>query len=334
MRIPTSVFLSLSIAIAALASASALADPWTAPTIHDLPDDWYPESLAAGPDGTVYVGSWRQGAVARLKPDGSAPEVLVSPGSNGLSNGQGVLVDSDAGLLWVCSGATGFTTVPVTPSALKSYDLATGAPRGSFTLPDAGYCNDLAQAGNGTIYVTDSFHPRILALSPGDKRLLTWLDDPMLGSGDAKFYLNGIAVDPNGGLFVSAVMAAPYILKVDMRSDGRAGGVRRIDAPRTFKNVDALRYLDSKHLVLFESNAFGKDGPYGGQITMATLDGNHISELKTLVAGLNDPSSGLILNGRVWYIESKYGLLMAHPNDDASVPRHVPFYVGSVLLPQ
>lgn len=99
---------------------------------------------------------------------------------------------------------------------------------------------------------------------------------------------------------------------------------------RTLKNVDALRYLDPTHLILFESNAFGNSGPYGGQITLATLDGERIAGLKTLVAGLNDPSSGLILDDRIWYVESKYGLLLAHPNDDASVPRALLCRLGAV----
>jgi streptogramin lyase len=334
LRSTTPLLLGLSLAAAILSTSltAAAADPASVPTIRELPEDWYPESLAAGPDGSLYVGSWRQGAVARVRPDGSAPEILVKPGSNGLANGQGVLVDARAGLLWVCSGALGFTTVPMTPSALKSYNLATGAPRGSYTMPDSGHCNDLAQDVDGTIYVTDSYHPRILKLSPGETALGVWIDNPLLGSGDPKYFLNGIAVDPQGALYVSAVMAVPYVLKVDMQPGRKPGAIHRIEAPRTFKNVDALRYLDANHLVLFESNAFGKDGPYGGAITLATLDRDRITGLRTLAAGLNDPSSGLIQNGRVWYIESKYGLLMAHPNDDPAVPRHVPFHVGSAPL--
>ncbi|HAT33277.1 MAG TPA: hypothetical protein DCW29_21235, partial [Janthinobacterium sp.] len=134
-----------------------------------MPPDWYPESVAAGPDGTLYVSSWRQGAVARLRADGGAPEILVAPGANGLANGQGVLVDAARRLLWVCSGALGHTTVPLTPSALKSYDLDSGAARGDYPLPAGadgrpGHCNDVAQDARGALYVTDSLQPRLLRL--------------------------------------------------------------------------------------------------------------------------------------------------------------------------
>lgn len=296
-----------------------------------LPADWYPESIAAAPDGTFYVGSWRQGAVARIRPGADRPEVLVTPGANGLSNGQGVLVDTRRGLLWICSGTLGYTTVPTNPSALKSYDLATGAPHASYELPDKGYCNDLAQDGHGNLYVTDSLQPRIFRWRDGDTALELWKQDAAFSAGAEGFKLNGIAIDGDS-IYVSTVTAAPYLLRIDMRADGSAGAVTRIDMPRTLKNADAIRSAGHHRLVIFESNAFGHDGPYGGQISLATLSGNHADSLVTLVAGLNDPSSGVIANGRVYFIESKYSLLFAHKGDDAGIPRNVPFDIQSVPL--
>jgi streptogramin lyase len=316
-------------ALLALAAMAATAAP---PVVQALPEDWYPESVASGPDGSFYVGSWRQGAVARLKP-GVAPkaEVLVKPGANGLANGQGVLVDARHQALWVCSGSSGFTTVPQTPSALKRYDLATGAPRASYAMPDDGYCNDMAQDAAGNLYVTDSFHPRVLRLAPGATALTVWKEDPALaGTGPYKG-LNGIAVDGGRNVYVSLVAAAPYLLRIDLGSGGQAGEVTRIEAPRVLKNVDAIRAWKPGRLVLFESNAFG-DGPYGGQVTVARVEGVKLG-LQTVAAGLNDPSSGAVLGDRVYFIESKYALLLKH-KDVAAVPRGVPFDIQSRALPQ
>lgn len=310
--------------------AAAMAAP---PTTRPLPADWYPESVATGPDGSFYVGSWRQGAVVRLRPGaGARPEMLVKPGANGLANGQGVLVDAARHLLWVCSGATGFTTVPQTPSALKSYDLVTGTPRGSYAMPASGYCNDLAQDARGNLYVTDSFHPRVLRLAPGAAALEVWKEDPLLAGGTAPYRgLNGIALDGDRDVYVSLVEAASHVLHIPLGADGHAGEVRRIEAPRVLKNIDAIRAWKPGHLVLFESNAFGS-GPYGGQVTAARLEGERMT-LQTLAAGLNDPSSGTVANGRVYFIESKYGLLFGHKDDEAGIPRDVPFDLQSVPLP-
>lgn len=327
------IFSLRSALLAGLMACGAAHAATEAPSTLPLPADWYPESVAVGPDGTFYVGSWRQGAVARIRPGADQAEVLVQPGSNGLSNGQGVLVDARRGLLWICSGTFGFTTVPTRPSALKSYDLATGAPRASYPMPEAGYCNDLAQDDDGAIYVTDSLHPRVLRWRPGDDALQVWKEDASFSAGPEGYKLNGIAIDRNH-VYVSTVTAAPYLLRIDAKPDGSAGAVTRIDMPRTLKNADAIRSVGPGRLVIFESNAFGHDGPYGGQVSLATLAGDRASSLVTLVAGLNDPSSGAIAHGRVYFIESKYSLLFAHKGDDAGIPRHVPFDVQSVVLPK
>lgn len=317
-------------ALLVLAATAAIAAP---PVVQVLPEDWYPESIAIGPDGAFYVGSWRQGAVARLKP-GAAPkaQVLVKPGANGLANGQGVLVDAKRGALWVCSGNIGFTTVPSTPSALKRYDLATGAPRASYAMPDGGYCNDLAQDTRGNLYVTDSYHPRVLKLAPGAAALAIWKEDPALAGPGPYKGLNGIAIDRGRDVYVSLVAAASYVLRIGLGADGNAGEVTRIEAPRVLKNVDAIRAWKPGRLVLFESNAFG-EGPYGGQITVASVEGTKLG-LQTVVTGLNDPSSGAVLGDRVYFIESKYSLLTKRNEDgDGPVPTGVPFDIQSHALP-
>jgi len=304
-----------------------------APPTLALPADWYPESVAAGPDGAFYIGSWRQGAVARVRPDGTAPEILVAPGSNGLANGQGVLVDAARQLLWICSGNWGYTSVPSTPSALKSYDLASGAPRASYPMPDKGYCNDLAQDSHGTLYVTDSFHPRVLRLQPGAAALSIWKEDPAMGAGSDGMFLNGIALDGDRQLYVSLISAVPYVLKIDVGQDGGGGAVSRIDMPRVLKNADAIRIYAPNRMAIFESNAFGKTGPYGGQVSIARINGGSAT-LETIVAGLNDPSSGTIVGDRVYFIESKYSLLFQHKEDPAAIPLNVPFDLQSRQLPK
>ncbi|WP_266159871.1 SMP-30/gluconolactonase/LRE family protein [Dyella silvatica] len=213
----TAGFWFRSALFAALACSQAVALASEAgPTARPLPRDWYPESIAAGPDGSLYVGSWRQGAVARLRPQQEQPEILVAPGSNGLANGQGVLVDAKRGLLWVCSGTIGYTTVPITPSALKSYDLASGAPRASYPMPDKGYCNDLAQDSHGSIYVTDSLNPRVLRLAPNEQALHIWKQDPAFAAGKEGYNLNGIAIDHDQHVYVSLVTAAAQLSRIDV----------------------------------------------------------------------------------------------------------------------
>ncbi|MFM9434054.1 sugar lactone lactonase YvrE [Janthinobacterium sp. CG_23.3] len=321
-----------ALVLAALA-ALAQAAPEAAAT-RALPPDWYPESVAAGADGALYVSSWRQGAVARLGSAGGAAGIVVAPASNGLANGQGVLVDAARRLLWVCSAAFGFTSVPLTPSALKSYDLDSGAPRASYPLPPGegggpGQCNDVAQDAAGTLYVTDAAQPRVLRLRSGDAALQSWAADAAFAAGAQGYTLNGIAIDRDQ-IYLSAVAAVPYLLRVGVNGDGSAGPAAKIALPRALKNADALRLAGPDRLVIFESNAFGGDGAYGGQITLARLAGRGAT-LQTIVAGLNEPSSGAVVDGRVYFVESKFALLLRHK--DAAPPPDVPFNVQSRALP-
>lgn len=54
--------------------------------------------------------------------------------------------------------------------------------------------------------------------------------------------------------------------------------------------------------------------------------------LRTVVAGLNDPSSGAVVGNRVYFTETKFRLLTER-KDAAAVPRGVPFNLQSYALP-
>lgn len=329
----------LSHLLALLASLAAIAPlPSRAgeavPAIFALPADFYPESMDAGPDGTLYIGSWHQGAIARLSPGQAVATLFVPPGSNGLTNTQGVLVDAARQTLWACSGNLGYTSVPRHPSALKAFDLASGAAKASYDLPGGGYCNDLALGREGRIYVTDSLHPRVLQLADVAGQLQPWAEDKRFCAGGTGFCLNGVTVDPAGTVYVSTVDASADLFKVSVGAKGEAGAAAPLHFPRVLKNADGLRFLAPDRLLVFESNAFAKNDPLDGGVSLATLGPGGVARLETLVNGLADPSSGLAHGGRVYFMQSKYSILLRHPADDMSgVPGNVPFVIESVPLP-
>jgi hypothetical protein len=93
-------------------------------------DHAYPESISATPEGTLYVGSPAVGGVRRIKSQTGAVEEWIKPGAFGSRSILGVLVDSKANLLWVCSndfssvGIAGPSSVP--GSFVKGFDLSSG----------------------------------------------------------------------------------------------------------------------------------------------------------------------------------------------------------------
>jgi len=149
-----------------------------------LPGDRaYPESIAAAPDGTLYVSSPAVGGVWRIKPQTAAVEEWIKPGAFGSRSSLGVLVDKAANLLCVCSNDLSSAGVPspgtVLGSYVKGFDLASGEGKVSVALPGkATLCNDIVVSSDGSLFVTNSLAPQILKLKPGGTQLEVWLENP------------------------------------------------------------------------------------------------------------------------------------------------------------
>src|SRR5215510_9493444 len=67
----------------------------------ELPPNWFPESLNAGSDGTIYVGSFASAQIATFKPGDRKATVLVGPGT--AKNMSGVLVDDETKTILACT---------------------------------------------------------------------------------------------------------------------------------------------------------------------------------------------------------------------------------------
>jgi len=102
-------------------------------------DKSFPESVTSTKDGTLYVGSFNNGGVVKIAPGGK-PEQLVKAGANDSRSTLGVLADEKSGTLYVCSNdISGFGVAgpsDIKGAWLKTFDLATGGPKGSFALAD------------------------------------------------------------------------------------------------------------------------------------------------------------------------------------------------------
>ena len=108
-------------------------------------DTFYPESLNAAADGTLFVGSLGTGAVVKVAP-GSSSVVQFLAGGNpkGVT---GVLPDSASSTLYLC--AVDLSTM-VPTSEVRAYDLVSAALKATYPFPNAAFCNDLAlETGHG-----------------------------------------------------------------------------------------------------------------------------------------------------------------------------------------
>ncbi len=131
------------------------------------------ENLTSSQDGTVYFGSTAKGTIYRAAPGAAQAEPWIQASAAGLTNVLGVLADDKTNTLWVCQNNTGGRGgAPVVgQTALRSFDLKSGAAKGTYPFPtNGGVCNDMAIASDGTVYTTESFGNRVHRLRPGASR--------------------------------------------------------------------------------------------------------------------------------------------------------------------
>src|SRR3954469_968777 len=132
----------------------------------------FPESLTSTKNGDVYFGSLGQNAVCRAAKGSAVATAGIKPKTADLQQVLGVFADDKAGVLWVCTSATGGRgNAPlVGETALKAFALKDASLKGSYTFPGGnGLCNDIAVAKDGTVYAADTTQNRIVRLKKGAK---------------------------------------------------------------------------------------------------------------------------------------------------------------------
>ena len=203
-----------ALSLVAVASAYA-AQPITEIT---LPGSrLFTESITSTKDGTLYAGSVGKGNVVRIPYETTTVTEFIKPGTNGLGSVFGIYADEKHKTLWVCSDR--WDEGKGDPPAVKTFDLTTGAAKGSYTLPgDHTFCNDIAVADNGTAYISDTDQGSLVMLKPGAKELEVASKDPLLKG------IDGLAFGEKTVLYVNSV-TENKLIRVDIGADGKAKDV-------------------------------------------------------------------------------------------------------------
>lgn len=293
--------------ILVLATATAL---FAACTDDDTPqpdelalpgDAYYPESLSADRDGTLYVGSLTTGQVVAFA-DGSTEGTVVVGASSGIIGVAGVTVRGDE--LWLCAVDPTFQR----PTEVRSFGLD-GSPRATHPLGSNRFCNDLAFDAGGALYVTDSFNGTVLRLAPGGAAVEPWLDDAALApSMPGAIGLDGIAVVA-GAVFVNKLDTGG-LYRVAIGADGApVGPATQITVTPALTAPDGMRALDDRTLLVAEGS---------GKLTKITVDGN--TATATLATDLDQPTGVVVARGSAWVTEGQLGRLFAMPPQAPNLP--------------
>ena len=306
--------LSTPLLAAPLMASSAFAAPAGDIRIDDTAV--YPESLSAGPDGSVYIGSMK-GIVFRAPPGAAVAEPWIRPtAKNGILSLLGILTDAPHGTLWVCSSPSSFRAPPaVGVAALMAFDLKTGVQKGVYPFPaPAGACNDITIDRDGSAYATDTPNGRIFLLKPGAKALELFAEDAKLKG------IDGIVFSGDGTLYLN-IVSKGQLMRVDRGGDGRMSGLTELVLSQPVAGPDGFRLIAANRFLLAEGNS--------GKIDEVTIDADHAT-VTVLKEGLVSPP-GVTLVGRTAYgLEGKITYLF-DPKLKGQSPE--PFLARAIPLP-
>src|SRR6478735_7760082 len=129
-----------------------------------------PESLTVAPGGILIVGSSSSPFVYRVRPGSTTAEKFVDASAEGAGTFfLGMLADATTNTLCTCQlTPTANTTPPARTSALRGFDLSTGAQKLRWNLPgDNAVCNDFSVGPDKALYISDTGSGRIFKLSAG-----------------------------------------------------------------------------------------------------------------------------------------------------------------------
>jgi streptogramin lyase len=308
-------------ATAIILAIGTIGAAWAETAPVGLPDKSFPESVTSTSDGALYVGSFNLGGVTKIAPGGK-PEQLVKPGAGGSRSKLGVLADEKSGTLYVCSndlsGAGVAGPGDTTGAWLKTFDLKSGAPKGSFALSEPkSFCNDIVVGSDGTAYVSDSGAPIVHALKPGGTALTTFATDPQLSPAKDGVGLDGIAIGADGNIYLTTFIPAK-LFRVAV-TDGKAGAVTELKPSRPLDHADAMRAFGNG-LLLIEGN---------GKLDRVTVKGDQ-AEIDTIKDGFTGPVSVTQLGDTGWVAEGKLSYIIGP--DRGKDPG--PFVLTPVALPK
>jgi len=257
-----------------------------------------PESLTIAPGGVLIVGSASSPFVYKVRPGSSTAEKFID--ASGEAPGTfffGMLADASTNTLWTCQ----LTPVPDTKpaqrhTALRSFDLSTGAPKIRWNLPgDNTTCNDFAIGPDKALYITDTATGRIYRLPAGASTAELYLEHPTLKGVDGITFLDGT-------LYVNNVIFnKPY--RVPVNSDDKPETPVDIWMDQPIKGPDGMRAANGK-LFLAENGS--------GKISALTVNGDKAS-VTVIKEGLKTPTGVEPAGDILWIAERGAGNAVSMP---------------------
>lgn len=247
----------------------------------------FPESITSTADGVVIAGSTK-GIVYRAEPGTAEAHPWIHyDDNNGILSILGVLAEDRSNTLWLCSAPNFFGPERSQGvSALKTFDLNTGAFKGSYDFPPpASACNDITLAPDGTAYASDTGNGRLFMLKPGATAL------ELAGSDPALIGIDGLAFSGDGTLYLNNVRSQK-LYRAALNVDGSMGALTELKVSHMLGGPDGMRLISGNRFVQAESSI--------GRLSVLTIDGD--TAAMTILRDDLESSPGATVVGNTVYV--------------------------------
>jgi hypothetical protein len=251
-----------------------------------------PESMTVAPGGVVIVGSASSPFVYRVRAGSTTAEKFIDASAEGPGTFFfGMLADGASNTLWTCQLTPVPNSTPVQRhTALRGFDLATGAPKLRWNLPgDNTTCNDFAIGPDKALYISDTATGRIYRLAAGAPAAELYLEHRNLMGIDGITFLNGM-------LYVNNVFFNK-LYRIPVDAAGKPGAPVDIWMDQPVAGPDGMRAANGK-LFVAENGS--------GKIAAMTIHGDtaHVEVIKD---GLKTPTGVEPAGDTLWFTERAIG---------------------------
>lgn len=251
-----------------------------------------PESLTVAPGGVLIVGSASSPFVYKVSAGSSTAQKFIDASAEGAGTYfLGVLADAASNTLWTCQ----LTPVPnVAPvrrhTALRGFDLSTGAPKLRWDLPgDDSLCNDFTIGPDKALYITDTVNGRIYRLPAGASSATLYLEHRTLMGVDGITFLDGT-------LYVNNVVFNK-LYRIPVDTGGKPGMPVDIWMDQPVRGPDGMRAANGKLFVAENAS---------GIVSAITVTGDKAS-VTVLKDGLKTPTGIEPAGDTLWFTERAIG---------------------------
>ena len=245
-----------------------------------------PESMAVGPDGTLYIGSQKDARIYRARAGQATAEQFIDMRPSAFV--LGVLADGASNTLWACEMVSMDRSTPMLKGKgiLRGFDLKSGAPKISVPLPEeTNICNDFVVGPDKALYVADTSNGKVLRLRPGANTF------ELVSHNSALYGADGLAF-LNGELYINTVWAGG-LYRIPQATSAKAGAPVQIHTPRVLKGPDGMRVLNG---VMYLAEA-------GNGIVSSVAIKGDVATLTTIREGMEGPCALEPHGKTLWVVE-------------------------------